>query len=244
VTVRDLITETFQDLTVLAASESMDAGMAANGLSKLLRVLDDLNAERAGVYANRFQTYTLTPALQPHTIGVTGNSPTWTVTTARPVSIDGANLVLTDVTPNVYRPLNLRSAEWWRGLPIPTLSTSIPTDLYYNPEWPNGQLYFWPVPDTAWGMQLWMRIVLADVGLDDTFTMPQGYRSAITLTLGEYLAPTYPSAIPQAEAAAKARARIFANNDETPALTTQDSGMPRQSTKNRTTFNYRTGMWN
>ncbi len=69
------------------------------------------------------------------------------------------------------------------------------------------------------------RIVLADLAIDDTFTMPPGYRDAIILTLGEMIALTYPPAVPSPEAAATARARIFANNDEIPPLTTADAGL-------------------
>lgn len=242
-TVETLITETFRDLTVLAAGEPLDPTMAADGLSKLLRVLDDLNAERAGVYASSPQSFTMVPGTQPHTIGVTANSPDWVVTTARPVEIDQANLVLTNVSPAVYIPMNKRDAQWWSQLIVPTLSTEIQTDFWYNPTWPNGNLYLWPVPSAAYDIQVWKRIVLAEVGLSDTFTMPQGYWSAITLTLGEYLAPSYPTAIPQPENAAKARARIMANNDVTPTLTTQDAGMPSGAPANRTTFLYRTGTW-
>jgi hypothetical protein len=41
--------------------------------------------------------------------------------------------------------------------------------------------------------------------------------------------------------AREARNRIFINNDFTPSLTTQDSGMPSPN-RNRCTFNYRSGL--
>jgi len=242
VSVRTLITETFRDLGVTSVGEVLTPEMADDGLSKLTRLFDDWNAEMAAVYANRLITYTLVPSLQPHTIGPTASSPTFTVT-SRPVSIDGANLVLNDVSPAVHRPINIRDAEWWRLLVIPTLSTSIPTDLYYNAEWPLGELFLWPVPTTAYGLELQYRIVLDEVDLDDTLTLPPGYRNAITLTLGEYLAPSYSPAEPQPLAAARARARVWANNDVTPRLITADAGMPRSGDDKRTTFNYRTGMY-
>ena len=240
----DLITETFEDLTILAPGDAIRPADRDNALRKLARLFDNWNAELAAVYANSLVTFTLVPALQPHTIGPSASSPTFTVTTNRPVTIDGANLVLTNVTPNVYRPMVLVDTEQFRSLTVQTLSTDIPLWLYYNAEWPLGEIFLWPIPTTAYGLQLQYRITLVEIGIDDTLTLPPGYRDAVTLTLGEMLAPSYPTAIPQPEAAARARARIFANNDVTPRLTTADPGMPKSGSDIRTTFNYRTGMYN
>jgi hypothetical protein len=218
-TTRDLITECYEDLTILAAGETLDPADAAFGLKKLTRLFDNWNAERAGVYANRLTTYTLVPSLNPHTIGP--STATFTVT-QRPVSIEWANIVIS----GVHYGLTPRGSQWWASLTIPAITTSIPTDIHYEPDWPNGSIYLYPVPDTAYGLELMTRVVLADLDLDDDVSLPPGYRDAVTLTLGEMVAPAYPPAQADTFAASKARARIFANNDETPKLATADSGMP------------------
>lgn len=219
ITGRELITEALEDITALAAGAVLDDTEATRALKKLTRLFDNWNAERAGVYASTQTTYTLVPSLQPHTIGPTAFTPTFTVT-QRPVSIDAANLVINTIAYG----LTLRDADWWASVTVPSLSTSMPTDLYYSPEWPLGKIYLWPLPTTAYGLQLQTRIVLANLGLDDILSLPPGYRDAITLTLGEMLAPSYPPAVAQPEAAAMARARIFANNDLAPSLATADYG--------------------
>lgn len=238
-TTRDLITEALQDLAVLMPGDPLDDTEATAALSKVTRILDNWNAERAGVYASRQTTYTLVPDLQPHTIGPAASSPTFTVT-QRPVSIEWANLLLSGGALDVYLPLNLRDADWFSALSVPGLSTDIPTDLYYSPEWPLGRLYFWPVPAAAYQMQLRTRIVLADLALDDDVSLPPGYRDALTLTLGEMLAPVYPPAHADPVAAATARARIFANNDVTPRLATADY-TSRASRPAWTTLNFYRG---
>jgi len=236
-TVRDLVTEAAQELGIVAAGETLAAADAELFVQRLIWLFDSWNAERAGVYADRLTTHTLTPSLQPHTIGPSG---TFTVS-QRPVSIDGANLVLTNVTPNVYVPIAIRDIEWFRELPAPTLEASIPTDLYYEAGWPNGSLYLWPVPTTAYGLELQTRIVLSALTLADTFTMPPGYREAVTLTLAEKCARPFgrPVADDLRIEAMRARGRVFANNDETPRLCTVDAGMPAGG--GGSTFNYRTG---
>jgi hypothetical protein len=138
----------------------------------------------------------------------------------------------------------MRGSQWWASLTVPELTISIPSDLHYEPDWPNGSIYLYPVPDTAYGLELMTRVVLADLDLDDDVSLPPGYRDAVTLTLGEMIAPTYPPAQADSFAASKARARIFANNDETPRLATRDSGMPSAGGSGRSRrgwFNILTG---
>lgn len=236
-TTRDLLTETYRDLTILAAGETLDTTDEAFGLSKLTRLFDNWNAERAGVYANRLTTYALVPSLNPHTIGPTASSPTF-VATQRPVTIDWANIVIS----NIRTPLNIRGSQWWAALTLPTLVVDIPSELHYEPDWPLGKIYLYPVPGAAYGLELLTRIVLADLAIDDTVTLPTGYRDAVILTLGEMIAGTYPPAVPQPEAAAKARARIFANNDETPPLFTRDAGLPGNGQRSRW-FDYKSGLF-
>ena len=215
-TCRDLLTETFRDISVLSAGAPLEDPEASDGLSKLVRLFDNWNAEKAGVYASRLTPYTLVPSLQPHTIGPAASTPTFTVT-QRPVTIDAANLVINDI----HYPLRVhRDPEWFASLTIPGLSTSMPTDLWYSPEWPLGRLYLYPIPDTAYALQLLTRIVLADLGFDDVVSLPPGYRDAIIRTMGEMLAPSYPPAVADAQAAAESRARIFANNDVPAPLAT------------------------
>ncbi len=236
-TVLELLTEVFQDLGVLAAGETPGTTDQELGLNKLTRLLDNWNAERAGVYANSLDVYTLVPGLNPHTIGP--DTATFSVD-QRPVSIDAASLVLTD---DVRIQLNIRDAQWWAALELPELSTNIPSDLHYEPTWQNGSIYLYPVPAAAYGLQLLTRVVLAALAIDDTLTVPPGYHDAISLTLGEMIAPAYPPATPDPEAAAKSRARIFANNDSIPVLRTADSGLPRNGGRVGTWFDWRSGLW-
>lgn len=231
-----IITDALTEIGVLAEGETPDASMAALGLSKINRLLDNWNADRDAVYTNVFTQYTLTPSLSPHTIGPTGTC----VVSKRPVTIDGAALVLTASTPDAQTPIRLRDAQWWQAQSIPALTSTIPTDLYYAPDWPNGSLYFWPVPTVAYPVVLMTRQLLAVLTLTTVFTLPQGYQDAVTLTLAESLAPAFGVQLdPQIGLSAqRARARIFENNRVVPTLTTRDAGMPGRSAG---TFNYLSG---
>ena len=226
ITAADICRAALLDLNIFEPSDAVSNDDLAFVLTKLNRILDNWNADRQAVYADAFTTDTLTPALSPHTIGPTG---TW-VTSQRPESIEGASLIF----PTANKPevaITLRDADWYNALSIPTLSTANPTDLYYEPDWPNGKLFFYPVPSSAYQVSLWTRLVLAQLALTDTFTLPPGYQDAITLTLSEDIASTYEKPVPAvlARKAVDARARVFTANTVIPRLDTQDSGMPTAS---------------
>lgn len=224
-TVRNLITETMQDISVLSPGDALSETMGTAVLRKLTRLFDNLNAEQSGVYGSSPNSYTLTAGHNPHTIGPTASTPDFIVT-QRPVSIDAANLVVPAGTSSIHYPLDLVNQDWYASLSLPALTTW-PSSLFYSTDWPVGRIYLFPVPDAAYGLQLWTRTVLADLTLDDAVSFPPGYRDMIILTLGEMVAPSYPPAVADAAAAAKARARVFANNDPSQTLATADSGIPR-----------------
>jgi len=219
----DLVSDALFGLNIVSPSDPIGNDDAVFVLRTLNRILDDWNADRAAVYADGFTIYTLTPGLSPHTIGPGG---TW-VTPQRPLSIADANLALPGSTATLVD-ITVRDAAWYAGLATPSLTSSMPTDVYYEPDWPNGKLFFYPVPTAAYAVSILTRLVLARIALVDAFSLPPGYRSAITLTLQEAIAEAYEQAVtPTLERQARqARARIFAANRVTPRLRTQDAGMP------------------
>lgn len=234
----DVVTQAAQELGYVAGGESLTANDSTFLLNKLNRLLDNWNAERAAVYTDTFNTYTLTPALSPHTIGPTGATFTAAI---RPVSIVSANIVQQTVTPSVRTPLYIADEDWWMANTVRAVTSSIPTALFYQPTWPNGNLYLWPVPTTAYQIELQTRTLLASVTLAGTFALPPGYQDAITLTLAEDSAGALGRPMPSdlQMKAAKARGRIFVNNDYHPRISTVEGGM--QSRRSRGSFNWQTG---
>ena len=223
---------------MLAPGEPPTADEQTDVLGKLNRLLDRWNTQRLYTYNVNFTNYTLTPNLAPHTIGPTGTF----VVAVRPVELDAAALILNNVTPNVTMPLTLRDDYWWANQRVKTLTTSVPTDLYYSPDFPNGSLNLWPIPTTAYGLELETRTILASVVITDTINLPQGYEDAITLSLAEDICTIFarqPNPL-LISSAMRARAAIKATNSFSPRISTVDAGMPK-SGGTRSDFNYLTG---
>lgn len=224
---RDIVTSALLEMGALGVEETAEDAIAVFALDKLNRILDNWNAERAAVYCDVFETFTLSPNTTPHTIGPTGA--TWT-TTQRPETIEAASLLLTGGSLSVARPIRIRDAQWWADQRVKGLTSTIPTDLFPEPAWPNGNLFFWPVPTTAYDVELRRRVVLAALTLAGSFTMPPGYHDATVLTLAEDLCQPLAKPMPAdlSARAAKARGRVFNANGVTPRLSTRDAGMPRR----------------
>lgn len=218
---RNIITDAFAELNIIGAGETLSPEDADLGLGKLNRLFDNWNADHKASYCDVFTTFTTTPSVTPQTIGPGGHF----VVTQRPVTIEGASLVVG----TVKTPINLRDQEWYRGLVVPSITGAYPTDCFYEPDWPLGKLYFYPVVSAARSIELQIRALLAAFTLDTVFSLPPGYQDAITLSLAESLTSAYPGAVASGDLkrnASDARARIFGNNTPIPRLRTRDSGMP------------------
>lgn len=243
-TFRDIVTDSMIELGVLQANETPSAEDSAWVLRKLVRLFDNLNAYRPAVYCENFTTFSFVPSQQAYTIGPSGADLTAAI---RPVTLDGVNVILNNVSPVVRNPCNVRDWQWWQYNAVQGITSSFPTDVYYEPGWPDGTIYFWPVPIVAYDFELVTRTLVDEsITLAGTFSMPPGYLDMVIFSLAEACIPSFgtvsgETAARISRAASAARAKVFANNDFSGQLVTVDSGMP-QSKGMRSTFNYRTGL--
>lgn len=240
-TFRTIVTDAMVELGVLQANESPSTDDAAWVMRKLIRLFDSWNAYRPAVFCELFTSFTFVPSQQDYTIGASGADITMAL---RPVTLEGFNVVLTNVSPVVRNPCNLRDYQWWQYQSLRTVTASFPTDVYYEPQFPLGILHVWPKPSVAYGGEIVTRRLIDEaITLNDTFAMPQGYQSAAVYTLSEECATGFSVSITEklAQLGRETRARIFANNDFSGRLTTLDAGMPT-SNGGRSSFNYRTGL--
>lgn len=233
----NLIKESLMEINAHAPGESLPSEIASFALSKLNEILDAWNADGLMPYTVEFNEYTLTPNLQPHTLGPT--AATFTVT-QRPVHIASGAIILSTSTPNVHCPLRIRDKDWWGSLSVPALASSIPSDLYYSPTFPNGSIYLWPKPNTAYGLKIETWTLLAQIAnLATVINLPPAYKAALTLTLALRLCPAnlkQPSALTLAEQM-KAMQKIVSLNCQSLRMGTRDYGIPGGEGR----YNIRTG---
>lgn len=253
-TFRQLCTNALYELNVVAPGENPDQAELAFALDKANQIADSWSAQKVYIYATGLisaapgvggAAFLLVPGLAPHTIGPTASgAPTFPVVTERPVRIKNINVLLNNVTPVVRQRLERRDSDWWANQPVQTIQTSLPTDFYYSADWPLGSIFFWPVPNHAYGAEIEIETVIqGGVSLDTAFSAPPGYELAMTLTLAELLSPAFEKAPNQVLVGAAMRARMAVQglNNAPPRISLDDFG-DSSSSRPRATFNYRTGL--
>jgi hypothetical protein len=250
-------------VTAVSAAAGVATYVGANGYVQGQRVstngigtigglnFNQLNVIVVSATASQFQTaiaagtVALTPVLTGMAIYATPTNvfPNYPTVGARPVEIFNANIILNNLNPIVKCPLRIRDRDWWIANTIPNVPTSIPTDLYYNPTFPFGQIYLWPEQDITYGLEVQVPIDLLN---QPTFTSqfygPPGYQDFTIYGLAESICPTYgkelsPTAVKLLN---KATLRVQQKNSFSPKMSTRDPGIPRGARGN-TLFNWLSG---
>jgi hypothetical protein len=236
VNILSVITNALIEAEWLAQGEQPEAQDANFVLGKINDELDQWSAEEKYIYAKGFQLFTLTPGLSPHTIGP--SNATFKLP-QRPVRIDGCTIVIANTgNTSTDIPVNTtRDADWWNFVRIKNLASQIPTDLYYEPDVPNGSMFFWPVPNLNYQarVEFW-QAVQQFVTIQDALVLPPAYRKALTLTIAEQLDGPRSSDPVLRSKAAEARSAIFSNNNQSPTMSTLAAGMPQSGGHSRFNF--------
>jgi hypothetical protein len=237
---KDALYIAFREARILLRPQAVDSdNELADGLIFANQLVDLWSARSCYAYTTTFRTFNLTPGHQPHLLGPGLTAPDFAVN-QRPARIISAALVLTDSTP-VDQPMNIRDAAWWARQRVKDLQSTVPTDLYYEADYPNGQLWIWPIPSVAYPIRLESIVTLQQFAtINDPFIAPAAYLRAFTLTLAEELSDVWGTTAPPGLAgrALKARDALQSNNNLPPRISSADWGTFSQSGAD---FNYLTG---
>jgi hypothetical protein len=190
-TVADLIQGAFRVIGALAADEVPTASEQNNGFAALNDMLDSWAAERLTLFGTVRNTYTLTPGLNPHTIGSGG-----TFNTTWPVRVDRASIVLASSS-NSELPLNkLSDAEW--QITQGKTTSGLPVNLWVESAYPLAKLWLNPVPVNADTLVLYTWQQLGDFAQTSTAVdLPPGYKRALRYNLAKEIASEYGYSFPQ-----------------------------------------------
>lgn len=229
----DIITDALLEMGAIAQGQVPSGSIVQLGLRKLNRLIDTFNAKKLFIYAVNFNTYTITPSLVPHTIGPSGIFDV----TQRPMKIEDASVILS----NIDVSLEVRDAQWWAGQLAKAQTSTFPTDLYYEPAWPLGKIYFWPVPTVAYSVRLETWVSLTQfTSLVAEFSLPPGYLELIISGLAVTLCPAFGKS-PDATLVANAQRALVlvqGNNSKAPRISLAGGGLPGGGP---TYFDWRTG---
>lgn len=214
-TARDIITATLRSIRVLGVGDPLPAEDANDALDRLNDWLDSLALERLTMYHVARTAKYLGNNVPSYTIGIGGD-----IGIVRPTHIESANLIENPKDPVPFeRPIDVWTDQRWQGCRQKTLTSTVPTAIYYDHNWQEGlgRIYPWPIPTDCGKVQLviYTPIALREFPtLDTTFSFPPGYRRFIRTNFAAEIASEYGKQLTadQVAAARQAKAQIKRGN--------------------------------
>jgi len=188
-TTRDIIEDSLRLIGVLGTGMTSTDAEAQDALRQLNRMLETWNLESMMSFStDRHNTLALTASTQTYTIGTGG---TFNVT--RPIEIEGASIRFNPSSEDTEIPLGILYEEQWHSIPDKDTESTVPSSLYYEPEYPLGKVHLWPIPSVnTHQLILYVRNPLgALAALATTVQFPPGYEEAIVYNLAVRLAPGF-----------------------------------------------------
>lgn len=193
-TARDIIQDAMELLGIYAPGEVMSAADAARGLSTLNDMMDVWSNESLATFVWLTQTFPLVPGQYQYTIGPANLNPD--IIGERPLRISDAPgaAYLLDDNLNKYM-FDVLDQLTFNLQTTAVANSDLPNLLYYDPQYPLGVINVWPTPSTGYTCSVLSYKQLGDFStLDAVFSLPPGYKRAITTSLCVSLKPYFTSA--------------------------------------------------
>lgn len=221
----DLIKAAMRLIQVTAVDVDLTAQELRDGLESLNRMLDSWSLDELMLYQVIREPFQLVSGQNPYSIGLGGD-----FNTVRPTKIVGAYLTLNNGSIPVDYPMDVIQYDDYNAIRLKTLSTNFPNYIYYQPSFPIGEIYIYPVftpndPATIGPAYItltsWKPLpIIADPTAPLEF--PPGYWEAIVFNLAVRLAEEYQFSIREATIALATNAlkRLKRMNQRTNTLNT------------------------
>ena len=211
-TVLNVITRSMRAVKTLGGTEVPSAADATNAMEVFNTMLDSWNGEGLTNYQVREQSHVLVVGTSQYTIGSGG-----TINTTRPIDIVQA--YIQDSSDFRYL-MKIVPRDKWNQIGQLTVTSQIPSTLFYDPQFPLGVINLFPEPLQAW--TLFFDSLLQQVTYSSSaqsISMPPGYERAFVMNLAvELMGAGYPSMLKPEELTAlvanalAAKANIKRNN--------------------------------
>lgn len=185
-TALDLITGALRKIGEYAAGETISPEDANDALDSLNGMLDLWSLQKLAVYNQVETVKTLSAGQASYTIGLGGD-----FNIERPYRIVKAYSRFASSSSNVDFPCDVVTLEKYADIGMKNMPGPWPKMVYFNSGWPQGELIFWPVPQTGAEFHLWTDAVFSSLNLTDTVALPRGYYLGIQANLCKVLAPEY-----------------------------------------------------
>ena len=169
-TAGDQINAALRLIGMLAEGETPSADTSNDALSALDQMIDSWNTERLTVFSTQDQVFTWTANQISRTLGPTGN-----FVGNRPILIDDSTY-FKDPTNGISFGIKLVNQQQYNGIAVKTVTSTYPQVMWVNMNYPNIDMYVYPVPTKALE---WHFISVTELTqpatLATSLTFPPGY---------------------------------------------------------------------
>lgn len=182
-TALELIKQALFHLNVMSVGDSLGNDEAQDCLTVLNMLLDNWNNQNLALYYHKDELFTTSDSSSYYSIG---SGATWD--TDRPQQITSAFYRNNDID---YK-LNSLTSEEYSDISDKSTESTIPEFYYYNPAYPDGTVYLWPVPSESATIGLSQLKIISQISsLTSDLSFPPGYLLALSYNLAAELAPRY-----------------------------------------------------
>jgi len=177
-TAADQINGALRLIGMLAEGETPSAATAQDSLSALNQMIDSWNTERLSVFSTQDQIFTWLPNQIHRTLGPTGD-----FVGNRPILLDDSTY-FKDPTNGISFGIKIINQQQYDGIAVKTVTSTYPQVMWINMDYPNIDMYVYPVPTKA--LQ-WHFISVTELdqpaSLSTSLTFPPGYLRAFKYNL-------------------------------------------------------------
>jgi len=187
----DLITLAYLDLNVFDGIDAIPARAQVIGLQTLNGFIDYLGTKRLSMWTINRQVFNLIANQQTYAMGPNSPDPGWNV--PRPTQIYRAGVILDAYSnPPLEKPCDIITDAQYAATRIKALPSTFPTEVYDDGSWPNANIWWYPLPQVALPVTLYVpQAVTVVTDATQEISLPPGYQDMLEYNLVKRLGPKW-----------------------------------------------------
>lgn len=177
---RDLIVLVFAGLGVYGPASNIPASSMRTALLVLNGFIDYLGTQRLSMWTIQRLVFNLVANKQSYAMGPGQTLPNWD--SPRPAQIYRAGVILNDYAPDYEKPLDIITDAQYAATRIKQLPSTFPTELFNDGANPASNIWFYPLPQIAYPVTLYVPQAVAKVdqaNITDDLILPPGYQQML-----------------------------------------------------------------
>ena len=216
-TANDQINGALRLIGMLAEGETPSAATSQDALLALNQMIDSWSTERLSVFSTQDQIFTWTPNLIHRTLGPSGD-----FAGNRPILLDDSTY-FKDPTTGISFGIKIINQQQYDGIAVKTVTSTYPQVMWINMDYPNIDMYVYPVPTKALE---WHFISVTELdqpaSLSTVIAFPPGYLRAFRYNLACEIAAEFgveaPPSVARIAMASKRTLKRINNPDDIMSL--------------------------